>query len=147
MNIHSIQGGEDYYYADESPMNSGSWYKRDQLEYQNVKEGAWDYWLPSNPDARYRRLDMGSAYAGMDYEIRPYMQRNFIRLQDVSLSYTFENEFVKKMSLRSLKVYLSGKNLITLTDWPGWDPETGYGIVHNGRPMMRNFTIGVDVEF
>jgi len=135
--INSIQGGKDYYYATDRPFI----YKKDQLSYQNVPKGAWDYWMPENPDAYFRRLDTPS-----QYHPSRYAQRNFIRLQDVSLSYTFEKSLLSKYDIGSLKVYVSGKNLATITKWRGWDPETGVGF-QTGRPLMANYTIGVNVEF
>lgn len=137
--INSIQGGKDYYYADGSPYADGAHYKQDQLSYSNVP--GWDYWMPENPNAKYRRLDIPS-----NFEPRPYDQRNFIRLQDVSLSYNFEPAFLDKLNINNLKVYLSGKNLLTLTKWEGWDPETGVGVVA-GIPVMRSYAIGLNVEF
>jgi hypothetical protein len=134
--INSIQGGNDYYYAADTPFQSG-----EHLNQQNVPKGAWDYWMPENPDARFRRLDTGSSY-----DANRYAQRNFIRLQDVSLSYTFDKKILQKFDIGSLKVFVSGKNLATITKWRGWDPETGSGFAP-GRPLMANYTFGVNVEF
>jgi TonB-linked SusC/RagA family outer membrane protein len=141
MVINSIQGGKNYYMGDDSPYSSGNWTRVEQLKYLNVPSGSWDYWMPENPDAKYRRLDTGSAYSP-----RPYTQRNFIRLQDVSLSYTFDKSLVNKVDIGALKIYVSAQNLITITKWKGWDPETGSGFAP-GMPLMKNFTVGLNVEF
>jgi len=45
-----------------------------------------------------------------------------------------------------LRVFVSGKNLATITKWRGWDPETGQGFKTGGRPMMTSITFGVNVE-
>ena len=135
--INAIQGGSDYYYGSDTPFV----YKKDQLSYQNVPKGAWDYWMPENTDAYFRRLDTPSNYAP-----DRYAQRNFIRLQDVSLSYTFDKGILQKLNIGSLKIFVSGKNLATITKWRGWDPETGLGF-SPGRPLMANYTFGVNVEF
>ena len=137
--INSIQGGKDYYYADGSPYQDGNLFKKDQLSYSNAM--AFDYWMPDNPNAKYRRLDTPSSFAG-----RPYDQRSFVRLQDVSLSYSFGSGVLQKLKLSNLKVNISGKNLATWTKWEGWDPETGVGLVA-GVPLMRSYTIGLNVEF
>ncbi|MBD8489102.1 TonB-dependent receptor [Echinicola sp. CAU 1574] len=137
--INSIQGGKDYYYADGSPYQDGALFKKDQLSYSNAM--AFDYWMPENPNAKYRRLDTPSSFDG-----RPYDQRNFVRLQDVSIAYNFNSEFLERLHIRNLKVNLSGKNLATWTKWEGWDPETGVGLVA-GVPLMRNYTLGLNIEF
>jgi len=138
--INSIQGGKDYYLGDDDPY-TGVWRDKEQKTYVNGPAGSWDYWMPENTDAKYRRLDTGSSYRGTRYT-----QRNFIRLQDVSLSYTFDKSIINKLDMRSLKVYVSAQNLITITDWQGWDPETGRGF-DPGVPFMKNFTFGLNVEF
>jgi hypothetical protein len=68
-------------------------------------------------------------------------------LQDVSLSYNVTADFLKKIDVKSLRFFLTGKNLITLTKWPGWDPETGIAIGMAGRPVLRSYTLGLDILF
>lgn len=138
--INSIQGGKNYYMGNDAPHN-GVWAKRDNLNYSNVPSGGWDYWLPENPDAKYRRLDTGS-----QFEATPYGQRSFIRLQDVSLAYSFPAELMDRIKVQNLKIFLSGKNLLTLTDWQGQDPETGVGFTP-GSPLLRSYTVGLNLEF
>ena len=137
--INSIQGGKNYYFADGSPYTDGSQYKIDQLSYSNVP--GWDYWMPENPDAKYRRLDTPS-----QFHPSPYDQRNFVRLQDIALSYNFDKELLDKFGVGNLKLYVSGKNLLTWAKWEGWDPETGVGVVA-GLPVMASYTFGLNLEF
>ena len=40
---------------------------------------------------------------------------------------------------------MGGKNLFTITDWKGWDPEAGQD--YNGRPVMMSFTGGINITF
>jgi TonB-linked SusC/RagA family outer membrane protein len=137
--INSIQGGKNYYFADGSPYTDGSQYKIDQISYSNAS--GWDYWMPENPNAKYRRLDIPS-----QFHPSPYDQRNFVRLQDISLSYKFDRDLMDKIGIGNLKLYVSGKNLLTLTKWEGWDPETGVGI-RAGLPVMAGYTFGLNLEF
>lgn len=136
--VNSIQGGSKYYYGKSAPENQHNFSKRDQLSYANAM--GWDYWTPHNPDAKYRRLDVGSSYGG-----QPIMQRNFIRLQDLSLSYKLNERISNKLGVSKARVFLSGKNLITLTKWDGLDPELGIGIAV-GNPLMKSYTVGLNFE-
>lgn len=147
--IYSIRGGKNYYYGDPSPYVSAAWGKLDQLEYSNVPKGAWDYWMPENPHARFRRLDTFSSVAeiGRGAPGHPHMQRNFVRIKSISLSYTVSPEFLNKLDIRNLKVFLSTKNLFTFTKWPGWEPETASGFTPFGRPTMRSYTFGLNIKF
>jgi hypothetical protein len=48
--------------------------------------------------------------------------------------------------MNNLKVYISGKNLMTFTNWEGVDPELGTGILPS-LPVMSNYSLGLNVEF
>ncbi len=139
--INTIQGGKDYYKGTDSLPLGSTKTTTERYAYSNVPSGGWDYWMPDNTDARFRRLD---TYAS--YNPDRYMQRNFIRLQDVSLSYNIPKRVINKLDISNFKVFVSGKNLVTITKWRGWDPETGQGY-ELGTPLMKNWTIGVNVEF
>jgi hypothetical protein len=103
-----------------------------------------DYWTPENTDAIYERpnINISSGIAGTRY-----IPRSFVRLQDVSLAYNFPRELLTKLKIQNLKVFVSGKNLYTLTKWPGWDPETGQNINRTGRPVLKGYSVGLNLGF
>ena len=74
-----------------------------------------------------------------------YMSRNFVRLQDLSLSFNFPGTWRKMLKLTNARIFLSGKNLLTFTKWPGADPESGAN--QNGIPLRKMYTIGFNVSF
>ncbi|WP_232424857.1 SusC/RagA family TonB-linked outer membrane protein [Algoriphagus resistens] len=135
--INSIQGGKNGYMGINNP-NFGS---ADNARRNNYFVD-YDYWTPANPNARYRAQDK---VPGIEY--RYYGDRSFVRLQDVTVAYKLDQDITDKWGLQGLKVFVSGKNLATLTDWVGWDPETGSGLQVNGIPVMKGFSVGVDVSF
>ncbi|MFY0255506.1 SusC/RagA family TonB-linked outer membrane protein [Chitinophaga sp. 30R24] len=49
---------------------------------------------------------------------------SFIRLKNISLSYTLPDQWRKMLRMASCRVYLRGQNLITFTKYRGFDPET-----------------------
>jgi len=97
--------------------------------------------MPENPNAKYRRTDVRPSYEGLHWD-----QRNFVRLQDVTLSFSFKKDIIRKLSISNLKLYVSGKNLLTFTKWEGVDPELGLGILP-AIPIMSNYTFGLNLEF
>ncbi|MBC8035532.1 MAG: SusC/RagA family TonB-linked outer membrane protein, partial [Chitinophagaceae bacterium] len=76
-----------------------------------------------------------------------YISRDFVRIQDVSLSYEFPAKVLERIKLKSLRLYISGKNLYTFTDWIGPDPESGYNSQPNYFPTARSVTAGLNVSF
>ncbi|RPD43028.1 SusC/RagA family TonB-linked outer membrane protein [Chitinophaga barathri] len=76
-----------------------------------------------------------------------YMSRDFIRLQDVSLSYEVPKKTLERFGVNSLRIYVSGRNLYTLTDWIGPDPESGYSTQGEYFPTPRSVAAGLNVSF
>ncbi|WP_422081589.1 TonB-dependent receptor [Ulvibacterium sp.] len=144
--INSIQGGNDFYLGDD-----GFHSVREQLSFENIPSGGFDYWLPENPNARYRRLDTPSQFGAQlsnPNGAKPYSSRSFVRLQDVSLSYNLPGPMLDVLGIRTAKIFVSGKNLYTWTDWQGWDPETGAGFgAGAGLPVLKSYSLGLNVEF
>ncbi|MDR1883045.1 MAG: TonB-dependent receptor [Prevotella sp.] len=137
--INSIQGGKDYYYG----KPGGSLANPDNIRQSNIFK--FDYWTPENPNARYRQP--GFFTSALDYGYSPYIQRSFIRLQNVMLSYRLPSAFLKKYRINNLKVYVSGENLFTITDWDGWDPETGTGLETGAYPLLKTYSVGINFDF
>lgn len=118
--------------------------------YQTASDVAGDnnlnhgWWTVENKSNEYPRIN----YSNGNY--RPVQSYAFVRLQDLSLSYTFRQPWLKKAMISSLKVYMACKNLFTLTGWDGGDPEvqqtlgTGYSY---GYPLSRTVSFGMNISF
>lgn len=80
---------------------------------------------------------------------------SFLRLKTASLSYRFPKSFLNSVNMQSLRVYVSGTNLITVTDYSWFDPEvstfgeteTSPGTDFLTMPQGRTITFGVNVGF
>ena len=135
--INSVQGGKNGYRQENRPFLGNQEQHFRANTYREV-----DYWTPLNPNSRYPALNQTAATTFM------YLgNRSFVRLQDVTLAYNLNASLIEKLGLQSCKVFLSGKNLHTWTQWQGWDPETGEGLENGGRPVLRGVSIGLDVSF
>jgi TonB-linked SusC/RagA family outer membrane protein len=72
-----------------------------------------------------------------------YQSRDFMRIQEVALSYTFPKPVIERLKMNELRIYLSGRNLYTLTKWQGMDPESGTSLF----PTARTVSAGLNVSF
>lgn len=77
---------------------------------------------------------------------------SFIRLQSVRLSYNVDSRFLQKTPLRSVQAYVYGNNLLTWTNYTGFDPELGGSVLKPNKdnskyPRKREFGIGFNVGF
>lgn len=106
-------------------------------------------WSESNHTDKYPRLGYANS---LSYNF--WSQRDFLKLKDITLSYTFDQPWVKKANLQKLRLYLSGTDLFTVTGWSGLDPENGGTIAagpsssrYGSTPVFRSFTIGANITF
>ena len=80
---------------------------------------------------------------------------SYIRLQNVSLSYTLPRKLLAKTFLSNVKLYCNVQNVFTLTKYDGFDPEVGSmrgnallnGVDYSRYPSPRIYTVGVNVQF
>lgn len=136
--INMVNGGKDGYMAANGGRDYGTF---GNAETQNELSFT-DFWSPRNPSGKFARTWVTPTIAGTLYQ-----QRNFVRLQDVSLSYTLGKKYAQKIGADNLSLTVSGKNLLTFTKWVGWDPELGVGAGHTSRPVMRSYSFGIDLTF
>jgi len=73
---------------------------------------------------------------------------SYLRLKNVNIAYNLPMEKFKNGFFDSVKVYVSGQNLFTITEYSGFDPEVGpNGIDNNIYPITRTFTLGATLGF
>jgi len=95
------------------------------------------YWTPTNGNNEYARItEVHGAYGG---GLRIFKPQSFVRVQDLSLAYNVPKVLSRKMKLDGMRVFVSGRNLMTFTNWPGWDPESG------NNPMPKTITLGLSL--
>ncbi len=135
--INSVQGGNGFYTGFNEPLGVLTPGIAQNLNsYADI-----DFWTPLNPWGRYRLPGTDVPFDG-----NRFASRSFIRLQDVSLSYNLPVGLLNRLNMQQLKVFVAGKNLVTLTDWEGWDPETGQGL-NDARPLLGGYSVGLTVSF
>jgi hypothetical protein len=100
------------------------------------------YWTPDNPGNVYP-----SATFSGDGRFMGLQSRGFVRIQDISISYSFNKQWLNLTGINSLKLFISAKNVATFTDWFGGDPEKGTPVRENTVPVPSTYTIGVNLSF
>lgn len=138
--VNSIQGGgnNNYYMGNNIHGHNpnapfASWTERFSFP-------AMNYWTPTNPSNTASRINYQPARG------HPFLEdRSFIRIQDIILSYSFDQNLINKWNIAGLRLFVSGKNLYTFTNWTGYDPENATTITSG--PMLRTLTTGLDLRF
>lgn len=69
---------------------------------------------------------------------------SYIRLKNVSLSWQLPEKWEKKIHLQNCRIYALGQNLLTITKYPGMDPENK-GALNSVLPPLRVMTLGLQI--
>lgn len=72
---------------------------------------------------------------------------SYLRLKNVQIGYTIPRNVIRKAGLQGCRVYLSGSNLLTFTNYTGYDPEVGGGVDYGNYPQSRTFMLGTTINF
>ena len=111
-------------------------------EFNRYNDWAWGYWSPENPDSKFQRNTYPDNLSQFEGSIRVFEPAGFLRLQDLSLSYNVDMTKLRRiLPLQSLRILFTGRNVITMTKWPGFDPEAS-----GTTPMPKTFTFGIDIS-
>ena len=89
----------------------------------------------------------------IDYAVE---DASFLRLQNVTVGYTFPKKWMKSIFLESVRIYFTGYNLLCFTGYDGYDPEVDTsskknpmcpGIDYAAYPKSRTFVGGINITF
>ena len=77
---------------------------------------------------------------------------SYLRLKNIQLGYTVPEFLTKKILISQLRLYVAAENLLTLTNYRGFDPEissggTSLGVDYGVYPQARTFLFGVNLKF
>ncbi len=106
------------------------------------------------PQARLLWLDGDDGASNISS--RYVYDASYVRLKSLSLGYTVPTKIMSRLGLNSARIYVSGVNLLTWTDYPGWDPEvnTDYrssnvnqGSDFYAAPQIKSWVFGINLGF
>ena len=138
--INSIQGGKKHYKMNNSYfllIPSGD------LALRTNQFAIREYWKPDNGVTNAHGM-----YVNAPRSAGYYQSRSFVRLQNVSLSYTLNANILDKLKLTACQIYIASKNPYVWTKWTGFDPELA---INNATfesgyiGSMRNITAGIRI--
>lgn len=122
----------------------------------NATTAALNRWTPSNTNT-----DVPRAFGGRSRRAssRWIHDGSFVRLKNISLGYNLPKSVLDKMSIQKFRIYVSAQNILTFTDYEGYDPEVNYrtdgatngnrnlGLDYASYPNAKSFTFGLNLGF
>jgi hypothetical protein len=139
--------------------NQMEWYVFREFEANVRKDLLANSWTPSNPNAKYPRLDQNDKFS---QQISSFYVKDgsYTRLRNLQIGYTVPPRFNRWT--QASRVYVQGENLFTMTKYSGLDPalpaasQTGAsgdvrdqyrGVDLGSYPSNRIFSIGLVTSF
>ncbi|HSK19292.1 MAG TPA: TonB-dependent receptor [Longimicrobiales bacterium] len=116
---------------------------------------AMDRWTPENPDTDQPRAVWGDPNFNTRDSDRFIEDGSYVRLKNVVLGYTLPSSFADRLGYGSARIYIQGQNVLTGTDYSGFDPEVNYsgqtsitrGTDFYTLPQARVFSVGFNLGF
>lgn len=145
-----IQGsvGNDIYNATRIDLEG-------MFDSKNQSVAVLDRWTPNNTNTNIPRAIRGGSVYNVFNSTRFVEDGSYVRLKAITLGYNFPARWLSKVKLSKARVYLTGQNLITLTNYSGLDPEvnafglsaTELGIDYGTYPHARTAIFGLNLDF
>ncbi|MDA9970537.1 TonB-dependent receptor [Flavobacteriaceae bacterium] len=146
--VIGVQGNEIYNvgrYFTESPDRDGT------------STALLNAWTPTNQDTN---IPSSTAILKTTNSSRWIEDGSYIRIKNITLGYNFSNTFIEFLNINSARIYFTGTNLFTFTDYTGFDPEANASTSATGRntdsyagvdlatyPSQKKITLGLDIKF
>jgi len=126
--------------------------------FNTVKGMANNYFDPANPDrdVKYARVGPRTGFSTAG-ELHTYAVYNgsFLRVRNLTLGYNLSERIAQKLRFSSARIYVAGQNLLTVSDYPGFNPEPsmyGDSVYQPGSdqgtyPSNRSYLLGINFGF
>jgi len=109
-----------------------------------------DRWTPENPEATLPRITIGQG--GVNHNVAHswfISDRSYFRLKNLQIGYNLPSKLFADNFVQSARVFVNGTNLLTFTDYVGFDPERAPRSTNAfaSYPQLKILTGGVNIKF
>ncbi len=107
-------------------------------------------WTPDHHTNTMPKIYVADSYPAVQNYASTYFLKDatYIRLKNIQLGYTLPVQTIRKIGMKSLRVYFTADNVFTASKFPGLDPErTNVSGNYLSYPQNRTFTFGASVQF
>lgn len=117
-----------------------------QFTTQNQHKTVSDYWTPENTDAKWPAWDKGVTLLNLDTHM--FEDASFLRLKNLQVAYSLPKRFLGNQSVLSgVKVSFTGRNLFTVTNYSGIDPEVNGNLTYGRLGASKQYLFGLELTF
>ncbi|MFD2517499.1 SusC/RagA family TonB-linked outer membrane protein [Salinimicrobium flavum] len=125
--------------------------RRLDIQNANYSTEVLSRWTGPGTSNDYPRLTNNDANGNFSKASDFYLEDgDYLRIKIAQLGYSLPSEWINHMGAQKLRLYVTGENLFTFTDYTGYDPEIGgnvLGIDRGYYPQARSFLFGANLQF
>jgi TonB-dependent starch-binding outer membrane protein SusC len=125
--------------------------RRLDIANSNYSSIALSRWTGEGTSNSYPRLSSDDPNGNFSNMSDFYLEKgDYLRLKVAQIGYTLNNKMLTQIGVSKLRIYVTAENLLTLTNYTGYDPEVGggvFGIDKGQYPQARAFIIGGQIQF
>lgn len=117
-----------------------------------LEDQTTNYWREDNPGAKYFRPSISDPNGNMGDNDFYLENSSYMRVKNIQIGYTLPHGIISRLHLQSIRVSITGQNLLTVTPFTGYDPESvGFGLDRgvntNVYPLTKAILFGLIVNF
>lgn len=127
--LQGVFGNEVYYGAYRGDLTNNN---KPTFFYENA-------WTPEEMSQDFPRFTVNDNNNNFSFNDLFVFDGSFVRLQNIELGYSLQPSILNKINVKKVRVYVSGKNMFVISDYPGGDPEIG-----NSNGGDYKTSIGID---
>ena len=123
--------------------------RRYDLPTSNMNVSALNRWTGEGSTNEHPRLTFDDANRNIARSSDYYVSDgSFFRVKSLQIGYNFNPVFLEKIGIEKFRLYYNGTNLLTITNYEGFDPEigAGFGIDRGIYPQARVNSIGLRIS-
>jgi TonB-linked SusC/RagA family outer membrane protein len=123
----------------------------DPTQSGNMDAVAYERWTKEGSTNEYPRMSTIRANNNYRTSELGIKSGNYLRMKDATLGYTIPETVTRNIGFSNLRMYLSGRNILTFTKFKGVDPEESgssnlnRGVILNNTPQSKSIVFGVDI--
>ena len=113
--------------------------------YQTTALGRWTGEGTSNTFPRLTNNDPNNNFSNpSDFYLE---DGDYFRIKTIQVGYSLPNLTIKQVGMTKARIYITGENLFTFTEYTGYDPEIGGGIDKGYYPQAKTLMMGLNLQF
>jgi TonB-linked SusC/RagA family outer membrane protein len=149
--FYSVQGNKIY--------NASRVITEGMIRFFNAGTQVLNAWTPTNTNTNVPRAISGDPNENSRMSTRFLEDGSYFRMKNIILSYNIPNSALQSITkgvVSNFKIYVSAQNLLTVTNYSGYDPEVGNrtpnssltnGIDYAVYPQPKSYNVGIQASF